>query len=98
MESDPIAAAHLENKIYDPTMRVAFLLVYNNQTIEVKFLGGFWKLPRYPLSVEGITLNDRHKTVCKPPYYCKIDPEVLDEVEQQLSVALHLLYQQMLIE
>ncbi len=97
VESDPLTVAHLGNKTYQPTMRVVFLLVYNNQTIEVKYLGGYWQLPHYSLS-EGVILNDRHKSYLTPPYFCKVDPEVMEEVEQQLSVALHLLYQQMLME
>ncbi len=97
VESDPLAVAHLENKIYQPTLRVAFLLVYNNQTIEVKFLGEHWQLPPYSLT-EGGTLNDIHMSCGEVPYFCKIDPELMEEVKQQLSVALHLLYQQMLVE
>ena len=78
-------------------MRVIFLLVHNNQTIEVNFLTRYWMLPRYSLS-EGITLNDRHKGALQAPYYCKPDPEVMSEIEQQLSIALPLLYKQMLLE
>lgn len=97
VESDPISVAHLDNKIYQPTMRVAFILVYNDQTIDVEFLGGYWLLPYFAISEDG-TLNDRHKAYCKIPYFSKVDPDVLSKVYQQLSIALPLLYEQMLLD
>lgn len=97
VESDPISIAHLDNRVYQPTMRVAFLLVYSNNQIDVKFLGGYWMLPESSLSEKG-TLNNKHKACCKGSYYCKIDPQVMSKVEQQLNIALPLLYEQMLLE
>ena len=52
--SDPIAIPHLENRIYQPTMRVAFLLVYNKQCHHVHFLGGYWKTPSLSLMKKAI--------------------------------------------
>lgn len=95
--SDPISVAHFENKIFQPTMRVAFLLIYNNQTIDLKILGGYWLLPYYSLS-EGRTLNEKHKAYCKAPYFCKVDSDTMEKVKDQLEIALPLLYEQMLQE
>lgn len=39
--SDPIRIPHLDNKRYQPTMRVAFVLAYNNQKHDVHFLGEY---------------------------------------------------------
>lgn len=94
ISSDPITVAHLENKVYQPCMRVAFLLVYN-QKITVHHLGAYWKLPPFPLSAPT-TLTNKHKTHGKPPQFCSVNPETLDKVLKQLDIALPLLYEQML--
>ena len=78
-------------------MRVAFILAYNNRQIDLHFLGGYWILPYYPVS-EAVSLNGKHKAYCKVPYFCQVDPETLLEVEEQLSIALPLLYREMLTD
>lgn len=93
--SDLITIAHLENKIYQPTMRVAFLLVYNKGCHEVHFLGGYWKTPSVSLDEEG-DFMEKNKDVCKPPYYCAVESATMQAVQQELSVALPLLHEKML--
>ncbi|NGX57134.1 MAG: hypothetical protein K940chlam3_00017 [Chlamydiae bacterium] len=95
--SDPIPVPHFDNQIFQPTMRVAFILAYNNRQIDLHFLGGYWILPYYPVS-EAVSLNGKHKAYCKVPYFCQVDPETLLEVEEQLSIALPLLYREMLTD
>ena len=51
--SDPLMIPHLENRIYQPTMRVAFLLVYDKNCHHVHFLGGYWKTPLLSMDEEG---------------------------------------------
>lgn len=93
--SDPITIAHLDNRTYQPTMRVAFLLVYNKQRHNVHFLGGYWKTPALSLDEEGDFMQ-KNKDVCKSPYYCSVDASTMQLVQQELSVALPLLHKKML--
>lgn len=93
--SDPIAIPHLENKIYQPTMRVAFLLVYNKQCHHVHFLGGYWKTPLLSLYEEG-DFMDKHKDICKSPYYSAVDEKIMQLVHNELRIALPLLHSKML--
>jgi hypothetical protein len=93
--SDAIAIPHLENRMYQPTMRVAFLLVYNKQCHNVHFLGGYWKTPPLSLDEEGDFMQ-KNKDICKPPYYCAVDPEIMQLVQKGLSIALPVLHKKML--
>jgi hypothetical protein len=93
--SDPIAIPHLENKIYQPTMRVAFLLVYHKQCHHVHFLGGYWKTPPLSLYEEGDFMQ-KHKDICKPPFYCAVDEKIMQLVQNELHIALLLLHSKML--
>ncbi len=93
--SDPIAVASLEDKLFEPTMRVAFIMIYNNQQIDFRFLGGYWILPHKSLEEEG-SLNDRKKAYCKTPYFAVASSEVLAEVQKELEGAIPLFYKEML--
>lgn len=93
--SDLITIPHLENKIYQPTMRVVFLLVYNKGRHDVHFLGGYWKTPSLSLDEEG-SFMQKNKDICKPPYYCCVEPVTMQAVEEELSVALPILHAKML--
>lgn len=93
--SDPLTIAHLENQRYQPTMRVAFLLVYDKQQYNVHFLGGYWKTPEISLDEKGSFMN-KNKDVCKPPYYCAVHPTTMEIVQNQLRIALPLLHKKML--
>lgn len=46
-----------EGKVWDPTMRVAFIITVDNGHATFKPLGCYWKLPKSPLN--GGTLRDR---------------------------------------
>ncbi len=93
--SDPVTLPHLENKVYQPTMRVAFVLVYNKGCHEVHFLGGYWKTPSVSLHEEG-SFMDKNKDICEPPYYCPVDAATMQAVQEQLRIALPLLHSKML--
>jgi hypothetical protein len=93
--SDPITIPHLENKTYQPTMRVACLLVYNKHCHHVHFLGAYWKTPSLSLDEEGDFMQ-KNKDICEPPYYRGVDPETMQVVENQLGVALPILHSRML--
>ncbi len=93
--SDPIAVPHLGNKIYQPTMRMAFLLVYHQHCHHVHFLGGYWKTPSLSIEEEGDFMQ-KNKDICEPPYYCAVDPKTMESVENDLLIALPLLHSKML--
>jgi len=93
--SDLIAIPHLENNVYQPTMRVAFVLVYNKGCHHVHFLGSYWKTPALSLYEDGDFMQ-KNKDICKPPYYCAVDAHTMQAVQEELSVALPLLHKRML--
>ena len=93
--SDPLLIPHLENKIYQPTMRVAFLLVYHNHQHHVHFLGGYWKTPFLSLD-EADDFMYQNKDICEPPFYLAVDPHTMHIVQNQLSIALPRLHSKML--
>ncbi len=94
-EADPIQATHLKGKFYSPTLRVAYLLIYNKETVEIVCLGGYCSLPRKALSEKG-SLNDKYKSCCKIPYYCKADPVVMQKAINETLVVMKIIYQRML--
>lgn len=93
--SDPITIPHLENKTYQPTMRVAFLLVYNNHSHHVHFLGSYWKTPSLSINEEG-DFMEKNKDICQPPYYYAVDSKTMQAVHKQLSATLPVLHRKML--
>jgi hypothetical protein len=96
IESDPLKVPHLDDDFFNPTMRVAYLLKYDKQEIDVSFLGANWFLPSHPIDQEG-TLNQKHKGYNEIPYYTLVDEGLLIEVRKQLDEAMRRLYWQMLI-
>lgn len=93
--SDPIALPHLGNKVYQPTMRVAFLLVYNQHRHNVHFLGEYWKTPALAINEQGDFMH-KNKDICEPPYYLAVDSSTKQQVQKELSVALPILHRNML--
>lgn len=93
--SDPVVVNHLDGKLYEPTIRVAFFLIYNNNSIHIEFCGGYLRVPCKSLTEFG-TLNEKYKDGVEEPYFDKIDPAVYEKIKEELSIALPLLYEQML--
>ena len=82
---------------YDATMRLAFILQYNEGKMSYHCLGGFWKLPSKALEEDG-TLNEKSISCCEPPFYTAIDPALFKEVNIQMEKAMLLLYEVMLFD
>lgn len=93
--SDPIRLPHKENKRYQPTMRVAFVLTYNKGKHHVHFLGSYWKTPEVSLDDEG-NFMDKNKDICEPPYYLAVDDKTMQRVHAKLSATLPILHAKML--
>lgn len=92
--SDPVWVPHL-NGMYEPTVRIIFFLIYNNQRIHVKFCRSYLRLPIKSLDEPG-TLNEKYKDGVRAPFYEKIDSEIENKIKEELLKALPLLYEQML--
>ena len=93
--STPTPVAHLEDRYFDPTMRVVYVLVHSDHQIHLHCLGSYWKLPEMSLDQEG-NLNDLHKSCGKIPYFSEVEPSVDDEVQEQVRECFHQLYEIML--
>ncbi len=93
--SDLIQVRHLDNKTYEPTIRVAMIMSYDKGVIDFNFLGGYYMVPCMSINEEG-TLNETRKARCKVPYYSKAPKEIINQVRQQLETAIPLLYWEML--
>ena len=93
--SNPTPIEHFDNRLFDPTMRVVYVLVHSDDAIQLHFLGSYWKLPEMSLDQAG-SLNDLHKSCGKIPYFSSIAPEVDDEVQRQVRDCFQRLYELML--
>lgn len=86
-----------EGKLYEPTMRVAFTVVHDNNNIDVRFLGGNWILTRKSLEEAG-SLNERKKAYAKVPNFRQVPEEVLEKVQKTIEATMPLLYKEMILE
>lgn len=93
--SDVIKLPHLDNKTYQPTMRVAFLLVYHKQQYHVHFLGEYWKTPELSIDEPGDFIH-KNKDICEPPYYLAVDAKTTKAVHDELHLVLPILHRKML--
>ena len=96
VNSDILNVPHLENKPYQPTMRIACVCVHDKGEFNVHFLGAYWKMPEFALNEPG-SLTQKHKDLCEPPFYLQVDPITLDKVYSELKIALPILHKNMLI-
>lgn len=94
-DADALPSQNEEGYHYDATMRIAFILMYDKGQMSYQFLGGYWKLPSKALEENG-THNEKRISCGFPPFYRAVDPEILDEANAQLKVAMLLLYDIML--
>lgn len=61
----PSKAIYLDDKPYDPTMRVMFCMHNYQGLMSINFFDAYWKLPRKSLEEEG-SLTEKHKSQIKP--------------------------------
>jgi len=80
---------------YDATMRIAFILKYDNGLITYHPMGGFWKLPCKALEEIG-TLNEKRISSCSSPFYKEVDLILLEKINKKLELAMLLFYETML--
>ena len=89
----PSKTVIIDNKSYDPTMRVAFVLTYNNDEIKVHYLGAYWKIPLFSLE-DNVKLTKQHKSWGLNP--AQVAPEDLAKVQQLLDTFLPKVYKKMI--
>ena len=87
----------VDEKAYDPTMRVVFVLVNDHGKMDITFLGSYWKLPVKSLDEPG-TFTEKHKSCVKPGKKCSAVVEDADYavVQALLCQLLPPLYEKML--
>lgn len=93
--SDPVIVPHLDNKLYDGTIRVVILMSYHLGEIKINLVEMHWKLPACALTENG-TLTQLHKSVGKYFHFAPTPPEIQDKILQQLNEALPRVYERML--
>jgi hypothetical protein len=87
-EYAPSKIITVENKSYDPTMRVVFCLLNNAGTIYVKFFDAYWKLPSKSLEDVG-SLTEKHKShVTRSHSSAKVSDEDFELVKKHLCYVL----------
>lgn len=95
IESDPVRVAHLGNQIFDGTMRVAFFLTYNQEEVQIYFVGQEWQLPERALTAKG-TMTQKHKSSVRDSNFAGVDIETCQKVQEQLREGLLIFYKQIL--
>jgi hypothetical protein len=88
---------YVDEKPYDPTMRVIFGLAHNAGTMCITFFGAYWKLPTKPLD-DDCSLTEKHKSHVGGSCSCsaKVDGKDLEQVKAHLLCLLPKMYIKML--
>jgi len=83
----------VQNKRYDGTMRVVFVLSCSGGKIGVKFLGSYWKLPNASLD-DNCALQEKHKSKIDEGSFCsaKVGYADITHVKKILSDVLPTMY------
>ena len=89
----PSKTIYVDNKPYDPTMRVAFVLFNHNGVMQINFLDAYWKLPAQALNERG-SITQRHKSHIESGKQCSapVDTHDFEIVKEQLSLLLPQIY------
>lgn len=95
ISSEPIRVPHLDDKLYEPTIRVAFFLIFDNETIQVEICGAYYRLPCKSIDEIG-TLNELYKDYADVPYFEKIEPEIYEQIKEELLIMLPIFYEEIL--
>ena len=88
--------------LYDPTMRVVFILRHEAGKIYTTILGGYWDIPAKHLGDKAASFTDKHKTILMPEgeeslyMGLKIAEQDFTSVKEVLYKILPKIYEQML--
>lgn len=81
---EPSLPLAVGEKVYDPTLRMAFILWRSRGATQIQFLDGYWKLPPYSLGWEGL----RGKTVSRVGHRSNASAVVAPEVKAAVMAQL----------
>ncbi|MFH1254276.1 MAG: hypothetical protein V1646_02480, partial [bacterium] len=85
----------VDGKSYEPTMRLIFILCYDNCVPKIEFLGGYWKIPNISLYENG-DLTKKLKSGTSHETKAEIDPKDYQVVTKILQEFMPRLYLKML--
>lgn len=85
----------VDGKLYEPTMRLIFILCYDNCVPKIEILGGYWKIPNVSLD-EKCDLTMKLKSGTSHETKAEIDPEDYQKVTKILQEFMPRLYLKML--
>lgn len=97
----PSKTIYKENKPYDPTMRIVFMMHHDNNMITITPIAGFWKIPVKSLNDDSSSLTERHVTIAHAGAYYSgimIEREDWRDIENILHEILPPLYTTMLAQ
>lgn len=96
--SDPISVPQLDNRLYNCTLRIPFILIYHQNRLQLHYLGMYWMAPKLPIDAEG-TWNEKSKAYPfskGPAHFCPTDPATQAKVKKLLARPFLLMYKRML--
>lgn len=85
---EPSVPLPVGDKVYDPTLRMAFILWRSRGTTGIQFLDGYWKLPVHSLGWEGLQGKTISKVGLRKNASAPVAPEVKTAVMAQLGEVL----------
>lgn len=87
-ESDHIC---VDNKMYDATIRMVFMLTCNNNCKTCDVMGGYWKLP--PKSIDnGCDIHEKHISSLYGKYYSVIERDLYNDISNRMKTIMLTLY------
>ncbi|MFH1831565.1 MAG: hypothetical protein ABH827_02065 [bacterium] len=86
----------VEDKLYDPTMRLIFILCYDNHVPKIEILGGYWKIPNVALNDVLGDFTVKHKSGTSHETKANIDPKDYRIVTSQFKDFMLHVYLKML--
>jgi TPR repeat protein len=92
----PSSTLNIAGKSYDPTMRVSFLVIRDNNAIQFKPLSAYWQLPQETMGHDNLHLSrvaELGGGKNDPGSIVDVAPKDLACVYEQLSVALPQVFQ-----
>ncbi len=96
----PSKTIFYEGKPYDPTLRAAFAVYYDQGKIVSTFFSCFWKKPPYSLN-DNVSLTEKHLTKsmigCTTPGQ-EVDPDDMKKLAQIFNSIVPTIYEKMLLQ
>ena len=95
VKSNPIEVPEFHNQLFDVTIRLAVAMIYQEQMLQLHFLGDYCDLPDKSLNEAG-NFNEKHKTSLSISQTIKVPPAMREKIQEQLTKPLLMMYKRML--